>query len=90
LVVDDDADNRLGYVALRDASYRVRRRPTESRVYKPSNCGRLLDLLDVSMPGPPETLRRLRTGAQRDMPVILVTGQRSTQSVGAARSSAPR
>jgi len=88
LVVDDDADNRLGYVALlSDAGYRVREAhdgvsclaAVEQR--PPS-----LILLDVSMPGIDgfETLRRLRAGAHRDVPVVLVTGQRvDADSVGA-------
>ena len=89
LVVDDDADNRLGYVALlREAGYRLREasdgvsclQAVETRA--PS-----LILLDVSMPGLDgfETLRRLRAGATtRDIPVILVTGQRvDAESVGA-------
>ncbi len=88
LVVDDDADNRLGYVELlRDAGYRVREAPDgagclQAVEQRPPS----LILLDVSMPGLDgfETLRRLRAGAHRDVPVILVTGQRvDAESVGA-------
>ena len=88
LVVDDDVDNRIGYVALlRDAGYRVREAHDgvaclQAVELRPPS----LILLDVSMPGLDgfETLRRLRAGAQRDVPVILVTGQRvDAESVGA-------
>src|SRR4051812_43367556 len=88
LVVDDDADNRVGSVALlRDAGYRVR------EAHDGHACLQAVDarppaliLLDVSMPGLDgfETLRRLRAGAHRDVPVILVTGHRvDAESVGA-------
>jgi len=88
LVVDDDADNRLGYVALLcDAGYRVREASDgasclQAVAVRPPS----LILLDVSMPGLDgfETLRRLRAGTHRDVPVILVTGQRvDAESVGA-------
>jgi signal transduction histidine kinase len=88
LVVDDDADNRVGYVELlRDAGYDVREASDGARCLdavaeRPPS----LILLDVSMPGLDgfETLRRLRAGPQRDVPVILVTGQRvDAESVGA-------
>jgi two-component system sensor histidine kinase/response regulator len=88
LVVDDDVDNRVGYVALlRDAGYEVREAHDglaclQAVEFRPPS----LILLDVSMPGLDgfETLRRLRAGAQRDVPVILVTGQRvDAESVGA-------
>ena len=88
LVVDDDTENRQGYVALLpDAGYGVREASDGMsclpavQLRPPS-----LILLDVSMPGLDgfETLRRLRAGAHRDMPVILVTGQRiDAESVGA-------
>src|SRR5262245_25002419 len=88
LVVDDDVDNRLGYVALlRDAGYRVREAQDgvsclQAVQARPPS----LILLDVSMPGLDgfETLRRLRAGPHHDVPVILVTGQRvDAESVGA-------
>ncbi len=89
LVVDDDADNRLGYVALlREAGYRVREASDgESCLQAVEARAPGLILLDVSMPGLDgfETLRRLRAGpTTRDIPVILVTGQRlDAESVGA-------
>ena len=88
LVVDDDADNRLGYVALlRDAGYAVREaHDGASCLAAVEHRPPALILLDVSMPGIDgfETLRRLRAGAHRDVPVILVTGQRvDAESVGA-------
>jgi signal transduction histidine kinase len=88
LVVDDDADNRAGYVALlRDAGYRVREAGDGvSCLQAVEQRPPALILLDVSMPGLDgfETLRRLRAGAHRDVPVILVTGQRvDAESVGA-------
>ncbi|MGZ3439110.1 MAG: hybrid sensor histidine kinase/response regulator [Polyangia bacterium] len=88
LVVDDDSDNRQGYVALlRDAGYRVREAHDghaclQAVEIRPPS----LILLDVSMPGLDgfETLRRLRAGPHRDVPVILVTGHRvDAESVGA-------
>lgn len=87
LVVDDDADNRLGYVALlRDAGYQVREAHDgvsclAAVAARPPS----LILLDVSMPGLDgfETLRRLRAGPQRSVPVILVTGHRvDAESIG--------
>ncbi|HXU72082.1 MAG TPA: hybrid sensor histidine kinase/response regulator [Polyangia bacterium] len=89
LVVDDDADNRLGYVALlREAGYRVREASDgASCLQSVETCAPGLILLDVSMPGIDgfETLRRLRAGAATHaIPVILVTGQRvDAESVGA-------
>jgi signal transduction histidine kinase len=89
LVVDDDADNRLGYVALlREAGYRVREASDGvSCLQAVATRAPGLILLDVSMPGLDgfETLRRLRADATtRDIPVILVTGQRvDAESVGA-------
>jgi signal transduction histidine kinase len=87
LVVDDDADNRQGYVALlRDAGYRVREAADGvSCLAAVAARPPALILLDVSMPGLDgfETLRRLRAGAQRDVPVILVTGHRvDAESIG--------
>lgn len=87
LVVDDDADNRLGYAALlRDAGYGVR------EAQDGVGCLRAVDerppaliLLDVSMPGIDgfETLRRLRAGPHREVPVILLTGHRlDAESIG--------
>jgi two-component system sensor histidine kinase/response regulator len=88
LVVDDDADNRVGYVALlRDAGYGVREASDGvSCLQAVEQRSPALILLDVSMPGLDgfETLRRLRAGPHRDVPVILVTGQRvDAESVGA-------
>ncbi len=88
LVVDDDTDNRLGYVALlRDAGYRVREAQDGAACLAAVQArAPALILLDVSMPGIDgfETLRRLRAGDHRDIPVILVTGQRvDAESVGA-------
>src|SRR5438067_1396781 len=88
LVVDDEPDNRLGYVELlRAAGYRAREAPDgaaclQAVAQRPPS----LILLDVTMPGLDgfETLRRLRAGAHRDVPVILVTGHRvDAESVGA-------
>src|SRR3954454_24171750 len=88
LVVDDDADNRVGYVELlRAAGYSAREAHDgvaclQAVAQRPPS----LILLDVTMPGLDgfETLRRLRAGAHRDVPVILVTGQRvDAESVGA-------
>ena len=87
LVVDDDEDNREGSVALlRDAGYRVREAQDgasclQAVELRPPS----LILLDVSMPGLDgfETLRRLRAGGHRDVPVILVTGHRiDAESIG--------
>jgi signal transduction histidine kinase len=89
LVVDDDADNRLGYAALLcDAGYRVREASDGvSCLQAVAASAPALIVLDVSMPGLDgfETLRRLRAApATRDIPVILVTGQRvDAESVGA-------
>ncbi|HEY2745899.1 MAG TPA: hybrid sensor histidine kinase/response regulator [Polyangia bacterium] len=89
LVVDDDADNRLGYVALlREVGYRVREASDGVSCLQAVEArAPALILLDVSMPGLDgfETLRRLRAGpATRDIPVILVTGHRvDAESVGA-------
>jgi signal transduction histidine kinase len=87
LVVDDEADNRLGYVGLlRDAGYRVREAQDGVTCLQAVSARRpSLILLDVSMPGIDglETLRRLRAGAHRDIPVILVTGNRvDADSIG--------
>jgi two-component system, sensor histidine kinase and response regulator len=80
LVADDDADNRNGYVELlRDAGYRVREAQDGVSCLQAVTARRpSLILLDVSMPGLDglETLRRLRGGPDRDVPVILVTGNR--------------
>ncbi|MDB4967949.1 MAG: response regulator receiver sensor signal transduction histidine kinase [Myxococcales bacterium] len=87
LVVDDDADNRLGYVELlRLAGYRVREAQDgvtclQAVEQRPPS----LILLDVTMPGIDgfETLKRLRAGKHRDVPVILVTGHRvDAESIG--------
>jgi signal transduction histidine kinase len=80
LVVDDDDDGRASLAAiLETGGYYVREARdgrdglTAVELHTPS-----LVLLDVSMPGMDglETLRRLRSGAQRDVPVILLTGKR--------------
>src|SRR5512146_426744 len=88
LVVDDAADNRVGYVALlRDAGYHVREaHDGQSCLAAVEHRPPALILLDVSMPGIDgfETLRRLRAGVHREVPVILVTGHRvDAESVGA-------
>lgn len=87
LVVDDDADNRLGYVGLlADAGYRVREAADGATCLQAVEARPpALILLDVSMPGLDgfETLKRLRAGAHRDVPVILVTGHRiDAESIG--------
>jgi signal transduction histidine kinase len=80
LVADDDADNRIGYFTmLTDAGYRVREAQDGLGCLQAVNLRPpSLILLDVSMPGLDglETLRRLRAGPHRDVPVILVTGIR--------------
>jgi signal transduction histidine kinase len=87
LVVDDDAENRIGYaLLLRDAGYAVREAADgvaclQAVDKQPPS----LILLDVSMPQLDgfETLRRLRAGAHRDVPVILLTGNRvDPESIG--------
>src|SRR5262245_19555051 len=87
LVVDDDADNRVGYGALlRDAGYQVREAQDGVTCLQAVQAhAPALILLDVSMPGLDGfgTLRRLRAGAHRDVPVILVTGHRiDAESIG--------
>jgi two-component system, sensor histidine kinase and response regulator len=87
LVVDDDAASRGAYATLLgDAGYRVRDAAdgagclTAVELRAPS-----LILLDVSMPGMDglETLRRLRMGKYKNVPVILVTGERlDAESIG--------
>src|SRR4051812_12959472 len=87
LVVDDDAENRVGYaLLLREAGYAVR------EAVDGVACLQAVDkqppsliLLDVSMPGLDgfETLRRLRAGSHRDVPVVLLTGNRvDPESIG--------
>jgi signal transduction histidine kinase len=87
LVVDDDAESRGGTLELLElAGYRVRAAPDgaacliEVAARPPS-----LILLDVSMPGLDgfETLRRLRAGPHRAVPVMLLTGNRlDPESIG--------
>src|SRR5260370_7372246 len=80
LGADDDADNRGSYFTLlREAGYRVREAQDGLSCLQAVNQRPpSLILLDVSMPGLDglETLRRLRAGPHRDVPVILVTGNR--------------
>jgi signal transduction histidine kinase len=87
LVVDDDADVRSSFVDILElAGYRVREAVDGLgclAAVEYSTPG--LILLDVSMPGLDglETLRRLRAGAHKDVPVILLTGNRlDAESIG--------
>lgn len=87
LVVDDDADNRVAYVTLlADAGYRVREAADGMAALEAvRRAAPGLILLDVSMPGIDgfETLRRLRGGPHRDIPVVLLTGYRlDAESIG--------
>jgi signal transduction histidine kinase len=87
LVVDDDDDNRASsLMLLREAGYRVREAQDGVSCLQAVSARRpSLILLDVSMPGLDgfETLRRLRAGENRDVPVILVTGNRmDADSIG--------
>ncbi len=87
LVVDDDADVRASFVAILEASdYRVRQ-ATDGKgcLAAVSERAPALILLDVSMPGMDgfETLRHLRAGKHRDVPVMLLTGNRlDPESIG--------
>lgn len=88
LVVDDDEDGRAALLALLEAGgYQVREaRDGTSCLEAVGERPPSLILLDVSMPGMDgfETLQRLRKGARRDVPVILLTGNRfDPESIGA-------
>jgi signal transduction histidine kinase len=87
LVVDDDEASRRAYATLLlDAGYRVRE-ASDGAACLAAVGARVpsLILLDVSMPGLDglETLRLLREGPHRNMPVVLVTGNRlDPESIG--------
>jgi signal transduction histidine kinase len=87
LVVDDDEDGRAAFAELlASAGYAVR------LARSGAECLSLIELrppslvlLDVSMPGMDglETLKRIRAGKHRDVPVILLTGHRlDPESIG--------
>jgi signal transduction histidine kinase len=87
LIVDDDQDNRSVYaLLLADAGYAVREAADGERcLLAVTQKVPSLIVLDVEMPGVDgfETLRRLRAGQFRDVPVILVTGNRiDPESIG--------
>ena len=87
LVVDDDTTVRESFLAiLSTANYPVREATDgESCLAAVAERPPSLILLDVSMPGMDglETLRRLRAGPHRDIPVVLLTGNRlDPESIG--------
>lgn len=87
LVVDDDPETRAAFVAvLERAGHRVREAADGHACLRAlEEAAPQLVLLDVSMPGMDgfETLTRIRSGACRDVPVILLTGHRlDAESIG--------
>jgi signal transduction histidine kinase len=87
LVVDDDEGVRDSFLTvLRAARYEVRQASDGAGCLRAvADQPPALVLLDVSMPGMDgfETLRRLRAGPHREIPVVLLTGQRlDPESIG--------